>query len=337
MQARFSEFYEKISTGVRKTVFDPTIATDFTPLPEFKLNYPISQDDFDRAEREPETRTPNFYFARSSNYFIIKHNAQAKDQITDDKELPIEIRRQFDLSTHSEMVRDHINLYTKKSDALVKMIYGIITCVTLALVIPYVPFIPFTGTVALLAWGAAFYMMNLVADLYHEYHDALLLLCATCNWILGPKKRKHSDEELFASPVLNNHTTDAKNDGLMDHLFKVLSKTQIKHLIEDKIEAKYLEALEARDARFKPPIFASFFANNPGSRAATIIGKELEQTAMKQRGVEIVRCLFGLNRGTAPDFARVIANAIPDFLRAAYNAGKAYFTPDSTTPAASVK
>jgi hypothetical protein len=320
----------------RKFLFDPTVSTEFTPIPQLKLNYRVISDtDYSDMQMNPDKRTPGFYFMRAEHeYFRIRFDAKAKDNNLSDAELPIELvskSAKFDLAKHSEIVKDHVKLYKEKSDALVKIAGYIVGSLLLALVAPTIPFIPFTGLVSYAAWAAACYFVTQCTNVYNEYHDALILLVATCNWALGSKKRTDYDNNLAKSPVINNQTKDSANDGMMDHLYKVLTKTQIKHLIADDIEKQYTDALEARDSRFKFPGVSGLFAQNPASREAIIVNHHLEQTAMKQHGAEITRCLFGLNRGTAADFVRVLSNAIPDFLRAGYNIGKDYFTKDADT------
>ena len=312
---------QQYADKLRQIFIDPTVTSESTPLPEFKLTHTISDAEYDQMQNSRLERSSNFYFKRSEHFFTINYGALAKNQNRSDTDLPITMHKNFSLVEHAQVVSDHSALYAKNSAKLIKIDQAICSAILLAMIIPTVPFIPFVGLVAFAAWSAALYLLALRNDVYNDYQDSLILLVATCNWTLGSRNRQNSSADLVKAPVIANG-----KDGMMDLLYPVLSKTQVSHLIADDIEKHFTEALEARDSRFK------FFSGNPTSRAATIINQELEKTALKQRGAEFIRCAYGLNRGTAPDFLRLLVNAIPDLVRLGYNAGKSYFTtPTETT------
>ena len=189
----------------------------------------------------------------------------------------------------------------------------------IAVIAPNIPFIPFLGLVAFVAWMATFYFLNQRATLNTEYKDARTLLIATCNWALGPEDRQDSKENLIASAEIN---------AMMDQLFPVLSKTQVKHLIADDIEGEYTNALEARAQRTQIPL-ASFFSSKQ-YKMTKLVSRELEKTALKQRTAEVIRCIYGHNRGEEVlDLLRVVSTFIcVDIGRALSNAATAYFTPE---------
>ena len=302
------------------TTLDPTSSKDSTPVGQFRLNYnTISDEDFRKICSRKTPRNTPFYFLRSQDYFRIKMNAVAKDNNQSDNDLPIEITERFSLIKHAEIVTDHTNLYKEKSDALVLNDKKMWSALLIAVIAPSIPFVPFLGLVAFVAWMATFYFLNQRATLNTEYKDARTLLIATCNWALGPKDRIDSKEHLTANPQIK---------AMMDELFPVLSQTQVKHLIADDIERQYAEALETRAERTKIP-FASFF-NNPQSRAAQSVSRELEETALKQSTAEVIRCIYGHNRGeNEMDLLRVVSNFIcVDIGRALSKAATAYFTPE---------
>lgn len=313
---------QQYADKLRQIFIDPTVSSESTPLPQFKLTHNLSEAEYSEMLHSRTERNANFYFQRSEKYFTINYGALAKNNNTSDNQLPIAIHERFSLANQSQIVSDHSALYAKNSANLIKIDQAICGAVLLAMIIPTVPFIPFVGLVAFAAWSAALYLLALRTDVYNDYQDSLVLLVATCNWTLGSKNRLNSSAELVKAPVIANG-----KDGMMDLLYPVLSKAQVSHLIADDIEKYFTDALEARDSRFK------FFSGNTTSRAATIITQELEKTALKQRGAEFIRCAYGLNRGTAPDFLRLLVNAVPDLVRLGYNAGRSYFTPTETTTA----
>lgn len=300
---------------------DPTASNASTPVGQFRLNYAtLSETSFRNMSATPNERTAPFYFMRSQNYFEIKDNAVAKDGNRSDEELPIRISERFSLRKHAAIVTDHTTLYKEKSDALALNDKKMWSALLIAVIAPSIPFVPFVGLIAFVAWMATFYFLNQRATLNTEYKDARTLLIATCNWALGPKTRSDSERELTASAEIKD---------MMDELFPVLSKTQVKHLIADDIEGQYTQALEARAQRTKIP-FASFFSNHQ-SRAAQFVSRELEETALKQSTAEVIRCIYGHNRGeNEMDLIRVVSNFIcVDIGRALSKAATAYFTPEA--------
>jgi hypothetical protein len=93
-------------------------------------------------------------------------------------------------------------------------------------------------------------------------------------------------------------------------------------LIDDSIEENYTSALERYNKRFKLPLVGRFFGNS-ASEAGKAVHHELENIALKQRGAEFFRCVYGLNRGSAKDFLRVFVNAVPDLVSALRNVAQA--------------
>ena len=291
---------------------DPTASDVSTPVGQFRLNYAILSDE----------RTAPFYFMRSQNYFVIKDNAVAKDRNLSNDELPIRISENFSLLKHAAIVTDHTNLYKKKSDALVSNDRKMWSALLIAVIAPNIPFIPFLGLVAFVAWMATFYFLNQRAPLNTEYKDARTLLIATCNWALGPNLKSRTD-------TVNNLTNSREINAMMNQLFPVLSKTQVKHLIADDIEQQYAAALDERANRTTLP-GASFFGNHNSTRATKVLSRELEETALKQSTAEVIRCIYGHNRGEdVMDLLRVVSTFIcVDIGRALSNAATAYFTPE---------
>ncbi len=287
-------------------LMDPTFSTDSTPISQFKLNYPATETG---ARSIP---------LRSEDYFTIKPNAVAKDK-SSDADLPITIAQRFSLVAHRNIITEHTEFYKTKSTALVALDKKIMSAILLALVAAHAPFIslvvPFVGLVATIAWVAAFYLLGQRINVYNEYHDSLLLLVGTCNWSLGSTNRQDTEVNLARSPEIK---------AMMSELYPVLSETQIKHLIADDIEQQYAEALKNYNDSFKYPFLS--FLNHADNAAARAISNELEGPALKKRGAEFIRCVYGLNRGSAKDTLYVFANAIPDFVRPMYNAAQASFT-----------
>ena len=300
-----------------RKMLDPTVSTESTPIPQFKLAYRLSDTDFEQMNEARTERSAAFYYIRSEKYFQIKPNALAKDGNRNDEDLPISFRKSdaFKLETHAQIVKDHTKLYQDKYNALFNLDLKITGSLILAIAAMYTPFIPFVGLVAIAGWMATFYFLNQRADLYNDYHDSLILLSATCNWALGTAKHLDNPEDLAKAPVIKD---------MLDCLYAVLTKKQVQHLIDDQIEHFFQGSLDSYDSRFKFPLLSGLFSTP--NRVAEEIDKELEKTALKQRGADLIRCAYGLNRGKGADFLRMLALAIPDLLRAGYNAGKAYFT-----------
>ncbi|NDH67394.1 MAG: hypothetical protein EBY22_05710 [Gammaproteobacteria bacterium] len=304
------------------STLDPTSSKDSTPVGQFRLNYhTISKEDFRQMRNCEIPKNTPFYFVRSQDYFLIKLNAVAKDNNRSDDDLPIMITKKFSLREHAAIVKDHTNLYKEKSNALVLNDKKMWSALLIAVIAPNIPFIPFLGLVAFVAWMATFYFLNQRATLNTDYKDARTLLIATCNWALGPNSDSRNN-------LISELTNSQEIKAMMDELFPVLSKTQVKHLIADDIERQYTDALEARAQRTKIPL-ATFFSNNP-SRAAQSVSRELEETALKQSTAEVIRCIYGHNRGeNEMDLLRVVSNFIcVDIGRALSKAATAYFTPE---------
>lgn len=230
---------------------------------------------------------------------------------------------QFSISKHSRIVTDHVKIYRQKSDALVQLDQKILSAMLIAIGATCVPFIPFMGLVSIAGWIATFYLLNQRADRYTAYRDALSLLVGTCNWALGAPSHQRVDNptDLAKAPAIKS---------MMECLYPVLSKTQIEHLIADDIQETYSDSLKNYDQRFKFPLAGRLFTPQNENRTHQIIHNELESTALKQRGAEFVRCVYGLNRGTAKDFFLVALNALPDIWNAFSNITRALCT---TTPA----
>lgn len=301
---------------------DPTFSKDNTPIPAFKSYYEVSPEDFEAMKKASMARSNAFYYVRSMDYYSIKPKAVAKDANRNDDELPITIRRNagFAISTHGAIVADHTRLYKEKYDALFKLDMKIIACFVLAVTAMSIPLIPYVGLLSFGFWMATCYFLSQRTNMYNDYHDSLILLATTCNWALGSNSHTDDPKNLAKAPEIRD---------MLDCLFAVLTKTQVKHLIDDPIEKHFTEALDNYDSRFKFPLVSGLFSQP--NRAAQVIDKELENTALKQRGADLIRCAYGLNRGHIGDFLRILVLAIPEFLRAGYNAGKAYFTPAETT------
>ena len=299
-------------------LFDPAASQESTPIPEFKLNYLIETSAYEPMEADASSRNTKFYFYRSlHNYFNIKPNAFAKDNIETNAELPISIIKDFALAEHASVVADHVKLYKEKSAALVALDQKIMSAALLGMVAANTPFIPFVGLVSIAAWLAAVYFLGQRADAYNEYQDALVLLVGTCNWALGAKRNQEKDddtpEELSRNPQIMS---------MMECLYPVLSRKQVEHLIDDSIEENYSSALDGYNKRFKLPLVGRFFGNS-ASEAGKAVHHELENIALKQRGAEFFRCVYGLNRGSAKDFLRVFVNAVPDLVSALRNVAQA--------------
>ena len=212
-------------------------------------------------------------------------------------------------------------LKKEKSAALVSNDRKMWSALLIAVIAPNIPFIPFLGLVAFVAWMAIFYFLNQRATLNTEYKDARTLLIATCNWALGPNLQSRTNN---VNDLTNSHEINA----MMEQLFPVLSKTQVKHLIADDIEGEYTNALEVRAQRTQIPL-ASFFSSNQ-YKITKFVSRELEETALKQSTAEVIRCIYGHNRGEdVMDLLRVVSTFIcVDIGRALSNAATAYFTPE---------
>lgn len=300
-----------------REMFDPAAAQTETPIAYYKLVYPLSPDEFLKMQQDTAIARPDaYYFRQAFEYFNIKDHAVAKNGSTSNVDLPIVINESFTLAKHAQIVTDNVNLYKKKSAALIALDQKIIGSLLLAIVAASTPFIPFVGLISFVAWAATFYFLSQRAEAYMQYNDALLLLVGTCNWALGPTIRQNNPDELSHAPEIKN---------MMGCLYPVLSKKQVSHLIADDIETNYTTALDGYDSRFKFPLVGRFFSTAT-SNVGRAMHHELEDTALKQRGAEFIRCIYGLNRGSAPDFLRVVANALPDLWRAFRNVVRAYST-----------
>ena len=311
---------QEMFTGL--TTIDPTSSKDSTPVGQFRLNYEtISTENFNQMSSNKTSRNTSFYFLRSQEYFTIKMNAVAKDRNHSNDGLPIRISKNFSLLEHASIVTDHTDLYKEKSAALVSNDRKMWSALLIAVIAPNIPFIPFLGLVAFVAWMAIFYFLNQRATLNTEYKDARTLLIATCNWALGPNLQSRTNN---VNDLTNSHEINA----MMEQLFPVLSKTQVKHLIADDIEGEYTNALEVRAQRTQIPL-ASFFSSNQ-YKITKFVSRELEETALKQSTAEVIRCIYGHNRGEdVMDLLRVVSNFIcVDIGRALSNAATAYFTPE---------
>lgn len=307
-----------------RDLLDPTIASEKTLISSFKFKYEIAQAEYEEMLAARKERTTAFYYVRSATYYDIKPNATAQDGNRSDEQLPITIKRgqSFSLKDHAVIVADHTRLYQEKYQALFNLDLKIVGSIALAIIAANIPFVPFVGLVSMIAWAAALYFISQRADLYNDYKDSLTLLMTTCNWALGTRIHADDPQTLAKAPEIR---------GMLDSLFAVLTKKQAKHLIDDAIEKNFVDALENYDSRFKFPLVSRMFSKP--NRAAQVIDKELENTALKQRGADVIRSIYGPNRGTTKDFALLIFPLILDILRAGYNAGKAYFTPaEPTTP-----
>ncbi len=311
---------QEMFTGL--TTIDPTSSKDSTPVGQFRLNYEtISTENFNQMSSNKTSRNTSFYFLRSQEYFTIKMNAVAKDRNHSNDGLPIRISKNFSLLEHASIVTDHTDLYKEKSAALVSNDRKMWSALLIAVIAPNIPFIPFLGLVAFVAWMAIFYFLNQRATLNTEYKDARTLLIATCNWALGPNLQSRTNN---VNDLTNSHEINA----MMEQLFPVLSKTQVKHLIADDIEGEYTNALEVRAQRTQIPL-ASFFSSNQ-YKITKFVSRELEETALKQSTAEVIRCIYGHNRGEdVMDLLRVVSTFIcVDIGRALSNAATAYFTPE---------
>ena len=311
---------QEMFTGL--TTIDPTSSKDSTPVGQFRLNYEtISTENFNQMSSNKTSRNTSFYFLRSQEYFTIKMNAVAKDRNHSNDGLPIRISKNFSLLEHASIVTDHTDLYKEKSAALVSNDRKMWSALLIAVIAPNIPFIPFLGLVAFVAWMATFYFLNQRATLNTEYKDARTLLIATCNWALGPNLQSRTNN---VNDLTNSHEINA----MMEQLFPVLSKTQVKHLIADDIEGEYTNALEVRAQRTQIPL-ASFFSSNQ-YKITKFVSRELEETALKQSTAEVIRCIYGHNRGEdVMDLLRVVSTFIcVDIGRALSNAATAYFTPE---------
>ena len=302
---------------------DPTASSEGTAIGRFRLNYAtITNEAFQDMNENTGNRSDHFYFLRSEQYFTININAVARNSkhfSNQQDYLPITIKQDFKNNlAHTTIISEHTELYKRKANALVANDQYMWNAIAIALIAPTIPFIPFIGLLAIPAWIAAFYFLNQRNTLNLEYKDARTLLIATCSWALGPKSQERHATQLAATPEINS---------MMEQLYPILSPTQVEHLIADGIEKQYIDALAARDSRTKIP-FASFFSNND-SRAAQVVSNELEKTALKQRTSEVIRCIYGHNRGEDEmDLLRVVTNFIfVDIRRAMYNAASAYYTP----------
>lgn len=298
-------------------LFDPAALQDHTPIPEFKLHY--STNEYAKMEGDKNSRNTPFYYLRSKQYFQIKFDARARNGNKTNKDLPINIIEEFTLSQHDEVVADHVKLYKEKSAALIALDQKIMGAALLGMVATNIPFIPFVGLVSIAAWLAAVYFLGQRSDAYNEYQDALVLLVGTCNWALGPKKTPDDSnraDELLVNPDIMS---------MMECLYSVLSEKQVEHLINDSIEKKYVNDLETYNERFDLRRFITFF-DHPSSKAGEAVHNELENIALKKRGAEFFRCVYGLNRGSAKDFLRVFINAVPDLLHALRNVAQAATT-----------
>ncbi len=307
-----------------KEIFDPAAAQNETYISDFKLNYVEEATDLSEMPSPTEPQTPAFYKQRARHhYFEIKKNAIARDNIRSDHDLPITILTRFELAEHSVAVSDHVKLYKEKFAALVALDQKIMGAVLIAILAANIPLIPFIGWLVIPAWLAAGYFLAQRGDVYNEYQDSLTLLVGTCNWALGSKERRNTPDALSHNPQIKS---------MMDCLYPVLSKKQVAHLIADDIETTYTSALDGYDSRFKFPLVGRLFVNS-ASIAGKVIHHELEDTALKQRGAEFIRCVYGLNRGSAKDFLRVFVNALPDLWRATRNMVQAYASaPRPTEP-----
>lgn len=309
-----------------RDLFDPTVSANNTPISNFKMNYDTTEAQFNDMKEGKEKRSAAFYYLRSGQFYTIKPNAVAKDGNNTDDTLPITIRQPFNLTQHADIVKEHTAVFKEKFAAIFKLDLTIVGLVAAAFTVTFTPFFPFAGIIATGLWIAALGFLSQRNKLYTEYQESLTLLLTTCNWALGSTKiTQHQAPEL---------AKNAEIRGMLDCLFSVLTKKQVKHLIHDPIEHLFTAALESYDSRFRFPLVSRFF--NQPNRAADAIDKELENTALKQKGADFFRSAYGPNRGTTKDLALIVFPLALDLCRAVFNAGKAYFTKpaeENTVPA----
>lgn len=260
--------------------------------------------------RSQNRQTASYFGTSTSLFSTMDHEASQFEGETQYQNL-----QKFNLDLHSHIVSDHVTIYKQRSTALVQLDLKILAALLTAIAAACVPFIPFMGLLSFTAWMATFYLLNQRADHYTAYQDALSLLVGTCNWALGANRRNRIDG---TDQLATNQTIKS----MMECLYPVLSKTQIEHFIADDIQETYSNCLQDYDKRFK----FRFFAPQNENPVAQAVHHELESAALKQRGAEFIRCVYGLNRGTPKDFLRVALNALPDLWRAACNVTRALCT-----------
>ena len=292
---------------------DPTYESQTTAVSKFKLVHPKDST-----------------YAASKSFFKIITDAVARHE----KQSPIRVCEPFVLVRHHNIVKEHTKLYQEKSTELGNLDKKIMAAVLLALVAMHTPFIPFIGVIAIAGWMAALYLMSQRAYLYIEYHDALLLLVATCSWCLGADDEQSTTIELQSDfsqePSSSQQQVLLANtaiQAMMDQLYLVLSKQQISHLLSRTNWAQYRMTIESHDNRSQRRL-SSFLGQNASqsSHLARAVNDELESPALKQRSAEFIRCIYGLNRGSGADFLRVFLHAVPDFCYAVWQVGQKAFT-----------
>lgn len=221
---------------------------------------------------------------------------------------PAPVRNDTELAVQSKFIQDCISLFKLKSQKLRQIDNQIVSAVLLAVAAMSIPFLPFAGWIAMTAWISAIYLTHQRGNAYTEYHEALVLLVATCNWTLGDNIRSNNVTDLTKANIIQE---------MMAQLYPVLTEAQTKHFIADDIELSFIDALKRYDS--------SLFSNSDMMDQARI--PELEQLALKKRGAEFIRCVYGLNKGKPQDFLDALLMALPDLWRAAKNTAQYYMTP----------
>ncbi|MCR9191038.1 MAG: hypothetical protein NXI01_00055 [Gammaproteobacteria bacterium] len=311
---------------------------------------------FDSTATSTKTAVPQYIidaqkgdvYLKSQDYFTVPENAMAQDQsnLSDALStvvtaaapscLAVEIHEAFDVDSQNHkdfLIESHRN-FQAKFDALILIDRKLVLSILTTLVAVCAPsFIPFLGLLTLAGLAATTYFAMQRGVVYLEYTNALSLLAATCNWALGNMPKNDHEAQHISSSIQKKYQDSPEISSMMGSLYRVLSKTQVAHLIDDEIESMYLTALEGYNQAFslRPTMF-----NKPESRMARVMSKELENAAMKKTGTEFIRAMYGLNRGNGKDIINMLIQAIPDLFRLASNTVHKMMTPEHTsTPAMS--
>ena len=259
----------------------------------------------------------------SKKYFNIGPNAAAANGNV----LAVEINHPFSLDN-----QDHIGYFNrctacfKENSVILKNIdMKIMTGIAIVIAASTLSFLPFAGVAFWLGLGTAAYYLQQRSLAYSNYEQSLTLLVANCNWSLG-KVPDNANTDLL---VKNSCIRD-----MMAALYPVLTETQVKNLIDDRIENAFAEELRAYDEKFRLPVSTN--AENSLELSTD------ERIALSKKSAEFSRCIYGFNKGNPTDFLDAFLSFLPDLYNAAnkgvqklshwWNDGAAPSSTSPTTP-----
>ncbi len=238
----------------------------------------------------------------SAQYFTIGEGAVAADNNV----LGVKPIKPFDLNSKEqiEYLENAVSLFNERFEQLKEIDLKINASVAIAVATTSIlTFFPFASVLSIIGWGASIYYMKQRATAYVEYQESLKLLVGTCNWCLGKLEKEHVKEE-----HLNEYSEQLSNNdairNMMTSLYPVLTKDQVGHLIDDRIEGKFKAEFDEYEKKFQR-----------GYEPQDQSKRKDDSIALSKKSAELIRCIYGFHKGGAIDFLDAIASALPDLYR----------------------